>query len=253
MASSILPTVHPQRGVALQFDLQSNRILESSDWQVAGRRLRFLFLPPGRQKQLNLGRHFAKVVVGRLENIDRGCFAEPFAVRTTLLDTDVLAAGPEGALVALLTEGEDTPDRIVSMGDAQFLGSLADRLIWQSFETRFGQFMDVFNGLDCHMMDGIYLLDGSGEEIAYVNFWSCGKGVDLSTHNHGQDPREGAPAFAEVHWVIDAATSSSGMYRTAEPGHSERSRSPMRRGDEHGPYFEFDAQTGLPVLQTQRS
>ena len=85
----------------------------------------------------------------------------------------------------------------------QFNGPAANYLAWQSFADKFGTFTDWFDGQDCYMADGIHILNQSGAEIVYVNFWACGKGVDLSTHNHANDPSPLAPAFAEVHWVID--------------------------------------------------
>jgi len=227
MNVSVVPDSHPAGGIALQFDLDASEQLIGPVWQFAGRELCFFFLPPQQRYRLTGKKQFAKVIVGRLENPDRGCFAEPYAVRSTLVDSEELVAGPEGALVALLTETAAAPDSIDSMEAAQFSGALSEQLVWRSFEARFGEFMDFFN----------------------VNFWTCGKGVDLSTHNHAQDPSAGSPAFAEVHWVIEAATPASGMYRTPEPQHSERARYPMARGDEHGPYFEFDPQTRLPRLR----
>ena len=67
-------------------------------------------------------------------------------------------------------------------------------------------------------MPGFHLLDGDGAEIAYVFFWTAGKGVDLSTHDHGHAPSALAPAFAEVHQVLHNGTGLGGMYRTEAPG-----------------------------------
>ncbi len=186
-------------------------------------------------------------MLGSLSVPDRTCFATPFEVRSTIVTSTNLIAGEEGALFALLTESEEVPQKLRSMSDIQFEGPGSDHLVWQTFEEKFSNFIDIFNGLDCHMMSGIHLLDGSGEEIVYVNFWTCGKGVDLSTHNHGQDPAALSPAFAEVHWVIDAGTATSGMYQTEAPGHPDRVRHHMARGDEHGPFFKFA--DGRPVLR----
>ncbi|MFK7914630.1 MAG: hypothetical protein AB8B93_12010 [Pseudomonadales bacterium] len=249
MTQIVEPGEHPLGGIALQFDLHSDVPHKSPSWQFAGRELCFYFLPPKAPLSIGSQIQFAKVIIGRLEQPALGCFAAPFAVRSTRLDTEVLRAGAEGALFALLTEQDEVGATLSDMGQAQFTGPLADKLVWRTFEERFSAFMDDFNGLDCHMMDGMHLLDGNGDKIVYVNIWSCGKGVDLTTHNHGRAPSEAAPAFAEVHWVLEAATPLSGMYRTAEPGHAERSRTPMGRGDEHGPYFEVDADTRLPRLR----
>lgn len=251
MPELISPAQHPQMGLALRFDLLSEQTQQSATWEFADRRLSFLFLPAGSEHSLIADSEsatcYVKVILGQLESPKRGCFAAPFAVRSTRADTETLVTGNEGALVALLAVSDSTPAQITAMDSVVFRGPLAEHLGWQSFETRFGEHMDAFNGLDCHMMDGFHLQDHTGDHLCYVNIWSCGKGVDLTTHNHGQPPREGAPAFAEVHWVLDAATSTSGMYRTAEPGDPRRQRYPMVRGEEHGPYFEFDDVSRLPI------
>jgi len=249
MTHIVEPAPHPRGGIALQFDLHSDVSQQSPGWKFANRNLCFCFLPAGFELRLDSTVNFVKVIYGQLGTPDRGCFAAPFAVRSTQLGTNVVSAGAVGALFTLLTEQNNIPPALTDVSQARFTGLLAEQLVWKSFEERLSQFMDDFNGLECHMMDGFHLLDSNGDKIVYVNIWSCGKGVDLTTHNHAQTPGEGAPAFAEVHWVIEAATPTSGMYRTAEPAHPERTRLPMKRGDEHGPFFEFDSNTGLPVLR----
>ena len=79
--------------------------------------------------------------------------------------------------------------------------------------------------------------------------WAAGKGVDLSTHNHGRAPTPTSPAFAEVHLVLHNGTGRGGMYLTAEPGAPSRTRFPMQQGDEHGPFFTYDPATGAPRLR----
>ncbi len=79
--------------------------------------------------------------------------------------------------------------------------------------------------------------------------WAAGKGVDLSTHDHGRAPGPTSPAFAEVHWVLHNGTGSGGMYVTAEPGAPTRDRYPVPPGHEHGPFFAFDPDTGTPRLR----
>ena len=128
-------------------------------------------------------------------------------------------------------------------------GPLADCLRWQTFEERYSKLTPFFNGADAHLVPGFHLLDDDGAEIAYVFFWTAGKAVDLSTHNHGNTPSEQAPAFAEVHQVLNNGTGQGGMYQTPEPGAAERTRLPMQRGDEHGPFFLFDKTTGRPKLR----
>jgi hypothetical protein len=123
------------------------------------------------------------------------------------------------------------------VGQLVVAGPLAEALTWQTFEDRYRAFTPFFNGADCHLVPGFHLLDGDGAEIAYVFFWTAGKGVDLSTHNHGNTPNPVAPAFAEVHQVIYNGTGKGGMYTTPEPGAAERTRLLLQPGEEHGPFF----------------
>ncbi len=134
MVEAVSPSIHPRGGISLKFDMRSSVQLKSPDWKFAGRELCFLYLPPNTQYSLTGERHFAKVVTGRLDHPDRSCFAQPFLVRSTLVDADHLVASSEGALVALLKEAEATPMAISSMSNVRFSGMLAGQLVWRSFE-----------------------------------------------------------------------------------------------------------------------
>ncbi|MGV0035698.1 MAG: hypothetical protein ACNYPE_12340 [Candidatus Azotimanducaceae bacterium WSBS_2022_MAG_OTU7] len=79
------------------------------------------------------------------------------------------------------------------------------------------------------MASGFHLLDSEESEITYVNFWTCGKNGDVSTHNHAQDPSPVAPAFAEVHLVLNNGTGTAGMYETESPDSDVRDAHIMRR------------------------
>jgi hypothetical protein len=245
-----MSAINPRGGIDLTFDLDCNEgILTSEIWKVAGRKLQFVFLAAHQTLKLADEACYLKVIVGRLDNIGRGCFAEPFAIRSTRVGTAQVLAGAKGALFALLTETDETPRNLYDMAAVKFSDPLSEHLDWQSFDEKFGVFTDAFAGQDCHMMNGFHLLDQNGSEIAYVNFWTCGKGVDLSTHDHGGAPSDMAPAFAEVHWVINPGTGSGGMYQTESPGHPDRVRHTLARGDEHGPYFEINPDTRKPVIK----
>ena len=189
---------------------------------------------------------YAKVITGSLSTPERGVLAAPFQVRNTRLHGETMVAGDDGALVAVLTETDAAVGRISSVSQLEFAGPCAEHLIWRSFEDRFSGFTDYFNGADAHMASGLHVLDDEGAEIVYLNFWVAGKGVDLSTHNHGQTPSLSAPAFAEVHWVFANGTGSGGMYSCDAPDSTERTRLPMQKGDEHGAFFEFDS-AGRPA------
>ncbi len=242
-------TDNPRGGVDVHFRLAGGEALQQSTvWTAAGRALRFLRMAPGVVLALPPGENYVKVILGELANLDRSCLAAPFAVRTTRVMQPEVVAGSEGALIALVTLQDGASLTIDDMAAVTFRGEHEAHLAWQRFDEKFAGIIDFFDGKDCHMAAGFHLLDEHGVEIVYVNPWTCGKGVDLSTHNHAHAPSTKAPAFTEVHWVLGAATSESGMYRTSEPGAAERERLPMALGDEHGPFYDRDGQ-GRPVLR----
>ena len=247
---TIQPDVNSDRGgLNLRFDLQAGEGVQSSPvWMTAGRRMQFYRLLPGQSLRLPAGRNFIKVICGGLEPVTHTCLAPPFAIRSTAIDTESIAAGTKPCLLALMNLPFSAPDRVVDLDEVQFEGALSEHLSWQSFDDKYGAFLDAFAGLDCHMASGFHLLDENGEERVYLNPWICGKGVDLTTHNHAGDPSPQVPAFAEVHWVLAAGTTICGMYSTAEPEAIERTLFPMGLGDEHGPFYDLDDK-GLPVMR----
>jgi hypothetical protein len=250
--SGITPNVsvetdNPRGGIDLCFDLTGQETIQLSEvWTFAGWRVRFLFLPPYQTLELEDENHYLKVIVGDMANLGRGCFAEDYAVRTTRLEKTGVLAGSQGLLCALLTETPELLPNIHDMSDCTFVGPMAQHLEWKSFKERFGAFTDYFEQFDNHMANGFHLLDSEKSEITYVNFWTCGKNGDVSTHNHAQDPSSSGPAFAEVHLVLNNGTGTAGMYETDGPDSDVRDVHVMTRGDEHGPFFEHQA--GKPLL-----
>ena len=223
----------------------------SDVWSVAGWTLQFVQLAPRQTLALDeaTAKVYIKVVAGRLANLDRSPFAAPRQIRGTLVEHRSVDADDEGALFAVLTQTGDAADHIRSMDQLVFAGPCEEVFRWQSFEDKFGTFTDLFDGADAHIVPGFHLLDATGAEIAYVHFWTAGKGVDLSTHNHANNPSPLAPAFAEVHWVFSNGTDSGGMYECEAPGALTRERYPMQRGEEHGPFFVSDPATGMAMLR----
>lgn len=220
----------------------------SDRWEVAGRWIQFAQLAPHGTLGLpqGNGRNFVKVVTGALEGPRRRPFCEPRGLQdTTVRDTEI-KAGPDGALVAIIRETANAPKVIHSMDQLGFSGPLAEALQWQTFQDRYGKFTNVFNDADAYIGPGFHLIDEEGGEIVFVNLWTAGKGVDLSTHNHGQTPSPRAPAFAEVHLTISNGTGKGGMYECDRPGASDRDRFLIQAGMEHGPFFVFDPETGAP-------
>jgi hypothetical protein len=259
--STIAPSVpvelsQNREGLDLAFDHSisgstSADPLVSDVWSVAGWALQFVQLAPRQTLALDqtTGKIYIKVIAGRLTNLDRSPFAAPRHIRGTQVEQVHVDAGDEGALFAVLTASGDAANRIRSMDQLVFTGPRDEVFRWQSFADKFGGFTDIFDGADAHIVPGFHLLDTTGTEIAYVHFWTAGKGVDLSTHNHANDPSPLAPAFAEVHWVFSNGTGGGGMYECEAPGAPTRERYPMQRGEEHGPFFVSDPATGMATLR----
>ena len=240
-------TGNPRGGIDLCFDLTAQETIQLSEvWTIAGWETRFVFLPPHQTLELEDRNHYLKVIVGKLANLGRDCFAENYVVRTTRLEKPRVLSGSQGLLCALFTETSDLLPNIHDMSDCVFAGPMAQYLEWKSFKERFGASTDYFDQLDNHMANGFHLLDSEESEITYVNFWTCGKNGDVSTHNHSQAPSLAGPAFAEIHLVLNNGSGAAGMYKTHGPDSDAREVYVMKRGDEHGPFFEHRG--GKPVL-----
>lgn len=222
----------------------------SGVWELGGRQLQFVQLGADGTLGLDqgLGRLYIKVITGALANPRRLAFCAPRGIQDTLVTDTQIEAGAEGALLAVLTVPDSAPTVINSMDQLAFSGPQAEALHWRTFHEQFSQFMDYFDGMDAYIGPGFHLLDENGIEITYVNIWTAGQGVDLSTHNHGMAPMPQVPTFAEIHWTICNGTGQGGMFECAEPG-AERTRYPVQAGEEHGPFFTFDPKTGAPVLR----
>jgi hypothetical protein len=238
-----------REGLNVRLPSPARQPVVSDIWRVAGWTIQFARLGPDDTFPLDqsAGTVHVKVVTGALAGPTLGAFAADHAIRDTRIDAEAVAAGADGAVIAVMTRTAAAPATIHSMAQLAFSGPLEELFQWQSFEEKFGHVIDAFDGADAHIVPGIHLLDDDGTEIAYVHFWTAGKGVDLTTHNHAQDPSPTAPAFAEVHWVFANGTGAGGMYETPEPGSPTRTRYPMRSGQEHGPFFVTE--DGRPKLR----
>jgi len=249
--ANVAAVPHPTRpGVSLSMGSSAGTRI-SPVWKMGGWLLQFARLAPAERLSLDTaaGTSYVKVIVGALADPPRQAYPAVGEVRSTRLAGDHLTASDAGALIAVFRATAEVAEVLSSVGQLRIEGPLAECFGWQSFEARFGRVTPFFNGADAHLVPGFHLLDDDGSEIAYVYFWTAGKGVDLSTHNHGHTPSEQAPAFAEVHQVLHNGTGRGGMYQTPAPGAAERTRLPMQRGEEHGPFFRFDPPTGRPQLR----
>lgn len=222
----------------------------SPEWKLGGFGIRFASLPAGDALEVSQasGPVYLKVITGEVDNGGGRAFPPAGAVTSTRM-TDTVVRARRDALLCFVTDPVNNPSCISDMQQLTLRGALETHCRWQTFAEKFGAVTDVFNGLEAHMIPGFHLLDSAGAEIAYVHFWTTGKGVDVSTHNHGQDPSENAPAFAEVHLVLRNGTGGGAMYMCEAPGAEERVRTPIQAGEEHGPFFRYDAATGQPLLR----
>lgn len=220
----------------------------SPEWRLGNRIIQFAWIPPEAEMPLPYPalRTLVKVIDGYLVQPDRYAFCEPRGMQNTLVEHERVRAGQKGAFVTVLTEPETNLVR--SMDELTFSGPLAEALQWRTFEEQFNQVTDAFNGVDAFVGPGFHLLCDTGEETCFLNIWTAGKGVDLTTHNHAHNPSPLSPAFAETHLVISNGTGSGGMYECAEPG-AEKTRYPLPDGFEHGPFFDIDPVSGLPIMR----
>ena len=248
--SAIVEPGAEQEGLSVALDRPDSRpgVAVSDIWNVGGWKIQFARLAARRRLRLdqNEGKIYVKVVTGELADIARGPFAASRQARDTLVSKSAVRAGDDGALLAVITETASVADSIGSMDQLVFGGPFAEILQWISFERKFGRFTALFDGLDAHIVPGFHLLDDDGSEIVYLHFWTAGKGVDCSTHDHSQDPAIVGSAFAEVHWVFQNGTGRGAMYECDAVGAKDRTTLPLQRGQEHGPFWSADPATGLP-------
>lgn len=240
---------NPREGVDIRF---AGGGLELSEvWTMAGWVIQFAHLPAHTELALdtNLGQHFVKVITGALVHPTRSAFADPKLVRSTLVTSDRIVAGETGTLIALFIKTDAAPALIEDMAQLSLSGSNAEAFQWRSFDERFGAHTQAFADADAYMSGGFHLLDAQDVEITYLNLWTAGKGVNLTTHNHGHAPHPLAPAFAEVHWVFYNGTGNGGMYSADSAQGQKTHQYPMQQGDEHGPFFAIDQTSNQPRIK----
>jgi hypothetical protein len=235
-------------GINITIDFEGTCV--SPVWRLGGFHIQFVGLAAGRAINVDLhnGPVYLKVVVGEVNSGPRKAFPASGQVMSTKLKEPRVIAQRD-ALLCVITDTAEAVDEITDMAQLTFSGPLAERITWQSFEEKFGSFTDVFDGLHAHMLPGLHVLDAAGAEITNLLLWTTGKGADASTHNHGQTPTPGSPAFAEIHLVLRNGTGAGGMYLCDAPDSAERETMPVQVGEEHGPFFYVDDSSGAPRLR----
>jgi hypothetical protein len=219
----------------------------SAVWTVAGWKIQFIRLQPDQTIALDQsqGSVYLKLICGGLVDPELTPFGALKEARNTLVADSQVKAEGLGAIFALFTETNAVPDNLHRMDQLAFDGPEASVFEWQSFYQRFDGRIEFFKDVEAYIVPGFHLLDADGAEIAYVHFWTVGKGADASTHDHSQNPSVLSPAFAEIHWVFNNGTGLGGMYECDAIG-AERTRTVIQRGEEHGPFWRVDPAAGLP-------
>ena len=165
-------------GIEVQFnEAEGNEVSFTDKWTLpAGQTIQFVRLAPGKRVNLNHKpgeQVYVSVIKGELSNINRGVFTQPGAARSTLVTDDVAVAGPQGAIIQIVT-GPSQAAGVTSMDQLQFKGELADKLLaWKKEEGAAN--VDVWNTPGFQIMDG-------GKEAAYVRFWKAGSGVNAGDY-----------------------------------------------------------------------
>ncbi len=241
--------VHAERG-GISIHLRGDDASISPTWNLGGFTIQFAALPTGDCLRLDPHdkRTYLKVIAGEVDCPPY----RPFPARGEIVSTEITESeirAVRNSTLCIISEANNTPATITSMSQLGMSGPMSEYLEWQSFNEKFGAVTDIFEGLEAHMLPGFHLLDAAGDEIAYVHFWTTGKGVDVSTHDHGNAPSELAPAFAETHLVLRNGTGQGAMYQCDAPGATHRQRLVIQAGEEHGPFFRFDAVTGKPKMR----
>jgi hypothetical protein len=256
MTASIIAQISA-RGTGLDLTInslpQGSAFAASDIWTMGGWTLQFINLGAGQRLPLDQsnGNIYVKVILGALANLKQDRFAQRKQARDTRVTEEEAIGGAEGCLMAILTETSAVAANIHTMDELTVSGPLSDVLKWLQFDKSYiGKQLPYFNGLDTHLLPGFHLLDAQGDEIIYVHFWTAGKGVDMSPHNHSPAPTADAPAFTETHWVLNNGTGRGAMYDcngSRDP--ADRSYITMLRGQDHGPYWTVEPDTGMPKLK----
>ena len=152
--SNVLSTFNKERGgLDLVFDLDSSEEPQISEsWEFSGMKLYFVHMGSRTSFALSEGKTYLKVITGKLETPNLGCFAEPFEIRNTHIKEKIISAGRQGALLAVLLESDEAPDNLTEMNQLNFLGPNSQALEWRSFEEKFGSYTDFFNGKDLSLI-----------------------------------------------------------------------------------------------------
>ena len=251
---------HPaQRGVGFDLTFGEQSALDgpgiSDEWQMGEWSIRFIQLAAGQALELPEDGvdYYPKLVTGSWTGDELPRFAPAKSVRSLKRQGGTLQAGDQGALVALMTAPKQIAT-ITSIDQLAVTGPSAELLGWKLFgESHLGSGIPYFDGLDAYLVPGFHLVEEDGTEIAYVHIWAAGKGVDMSAHDHRNKPTEEFPAFAETHFVLHNGTGAGAMYECDKDDRNIRTFSPMQAGEDHGPFWTVDADTGLPVFRDNGS
>lgn len=234
-------------GIKIQLDSpEVSPVISSPVWEMAGFAMQFLQLAPGARVNLDQrsGRNYVKVIKGSLSNINRGPFTAPRTVRNALVTEDYIEADKDGAIVFIMLKTAGAPETVNDMiaDDVEIKGVSEEALNWNRVdELDWGR--EVFKGVPFYNMRAFQIVDGHNKEICYVQFWAAGEGVDCKMHKHETAPTAMDPTYCEVHLGLFNGTGQGGM--VDENG----KHYVMGEGDEHGPFWKIDTNTGRPLFR----
>jgi hypothetical protein len=231
-------------GITIQFNNSNEYSISASPlWSMAGWQMSFVQLAANTKLQLDhsKGKNYVKVITGQLSNINRDAFAQPKTVRNTIVDADYVQTGSKVAIIAIMIKTPQTPESINSMEQMSVRGPKAELLSWKRCdEYEWGK--EIFKNVEFYNLRGFQIKNAQGKEVCYVQFWTAGKGVKGTDHNHSKSPSESIPAFCEIHFGMFNGTGQGGMV-------DSEVTLPILEGDEHGPFWKINSTTGEPVLR----
>jgi hypothetical protein len=234
-------------GIVVQFNNSNKYSISSSpEWNMAGWCMSFVQLSANTKLQIDQskGKNYVKVITGQLTAPNRDAFAHPKTVRNTIVDSDYVQAGNKGAIIAVMIKTAQAPKSVNSMEQMTVNGPNAELLSWKRCdEYEWGR--QIFKGVEFYNLRG-FQIKNAQEEVCYVQFWAAGKGVKGTDHNHSGTPSASAPAFCEIHFGMFNGTGKGGMV-------DSEVNLPVLEGDEHGPFWKINHETGEPVLRENRA
>ncbi|KAK0716080.1 hypothetical protein B0H67DRAFT_256768 [Lasiosphaeris hirsuta] len=221
--SAIIPTVWDGEGlVYLALPSEASSSQSAPLIEVANYALAVEVHPPGTKIPIDTGEGI-KVLYGGVADINGsrtplGTSPFPTQVSTTSEDSSLSADAETGAILLRLTPVNDTeagewPSAaevpVRTTFDTSELGLDFEPLAFKKVEDLW--WGEPFKGLDFYNMSGFHFrFQHDKSQIAHLQFWTAGTGVDCGVHNHTD------AIFQEIHICLSPGTGNGGMSRIKE-------------------------------------